>query len=211
MSSENEVAISQELPQPMKCRLFLFALLLVYPLGATPLLLQSDQPGTGLDAEAIQSALDELPDSDSSAGATDGASETLFDESCELIPDEHTRNVCWEMHMEYLRYYKWGYEQRKSVILFQNFSTKAILVVVISLVLLGMYFAWYQFRIAMQAMRLRVKAGESVENASEREEIKIGASEIVARSSYLGVTILIVSLAFFYLYLVFVYPIEEIF
>lgn len=195
----------------MKCRLFLFALLLVYPMAATPLLLYSKEPSTGLNAEGIEAALDDLPDRDSSAGATEEASETLFDESCELISDEDTRNVCWEMHTEYLRYYKWGYEQRKSVIVFQNFSTKIILFVVISLVLLGMYFAWYQFRIAMRAMRLRVDAGHPMESESEREEIKVGASEIVARSSYLGVTILIVSLAFFYLYLVFVYPIEEIF
>ena len=169
---------------------------------------------TAPETESGRAYIDNLVEQLSKANPTDGREEDVigenFEAACELIVDEKTQQVCWEIQREYLRYYKWGYEQRKDVILFQNLSTKLILLVVISLVLLGMYFAWYQFKIAMSAMKQRVDSGESPADPQQQEEVKISGSEIAARSSYMGVVILIVSLAFLYRYLVFVYPIEEI-
>lgn len=143
----------------------------------------------------------------------DGSSESVVDFSidCVEVTDIKTQEICWETFREYLIYYKKGYLQRYEVIRFQNLSTKLILFVVISLVILGMFFAWYQFRIAMNAVKARIKSGDTSSYSAEVQEISIGESGVVARSSYLGVIILIVSLAFFYLYLVFVYPIQEIF
>lgn len=144
---------------------------------------------------------------------SDGSSESVVDFSidCAGVKDTETQKTCWETFREYLIYYKKGYIQRYKVIRFQNLSTKVILFVVISLVILGMFFAWYQFRIAMNAVKARIKSGDTSSYSAEVQEISIGESGVVARSSYLGVIILIVSLAFFYLYLVFVYPIQEIF
>jgi len=166
--------------------------------------------------KSIESAIDSIsgktPGEIPSSGNPDTAISKSFEVPCEKISDADTEKICWETFRKYLIYFQNGYSQRESVLKFQNDSTKIILAIVISLVLLGMFFAWYQFSIAMKAMQQRLDSGESIsETVIEQQEIKISGSEIVARSSYLGVIILIVSLAFFYLYLVFVYPIKEVF
>lgn len=193
----------------MKNLLLIACYLVLTALGAPTAQAEDSSSESKSIAADISKILDDL-DSDSTDESKSEAIVEAYETPCESIVDIETQRICWEIQRKYLRYFEWGYEQRKDVILFQNFSTKVILIVVISLVLLGMYFAWYQFQIAMKAMKQRVDAGESIEGTGEKEELKISGSEIVARSSYLGVVILVVSLAFFYLYLVFVYPIEEI-
>ncbi len=101
------------------------------------------------------------------------------------------------------RYYEYlfsGFEHRQRVFEWQLLSSKVIFGVVLVLVFAGIYFAAVQFHIA-----LREKIKE------EPSQIEASLTGIKVSSSVLGVIILVISLLFFYLYLVYVYPITEVF
>ncbi len=103
----------------------------------------------------------------------------------------------------YYAYRKTGYEHRLGVFAWQSLSTKVIFVVVLLLVLAGIYFAAIQFHAG-----LRRRDGVDAAPAEETE-LSLSLSEVKVRSPVLGVIILTISLAFFYLYLVHVYPIRN--
>jgi hypothetical protein len=105
----------------------------------------------------------------------------------------------------YFAYRKAGYEHRLEVFAWQSMSTIIIFFVVLLLVLCGIGFAAIQFRAG-----LRGRGGEGP-TAQEETEISLSLSEVKVRSPVLGVVILAISLAFFYLYLVHVYPIRNVF
>ncbi len=87
----------------------------------------------------------------------------------------------------------------------------------------GIFFSWLQFRQSLEpgvtkvAKQARKGAGaaEETQNVAAKEvgatRLKASAKGIEIDSPILGVVILVISLLFFYLYLVYVYPIEEIF
>jgi hypothetical protein len=121
----------------------------------------------------------------------------------------------------YYRYRESGYLHRRAVFDWQLFSSKVIFYIVIALVLLGVYFSWLQF---MAEHRRATKpppgpgpeteAGQKGEEAPRRglfTTFKAGSGGLEVSSSVLGIVILVISLAFFYLYLTHVYPITEIF
>lgn len=80
----------------------------------------------------------------------------------------------------------------------QLLSSKIIFAIVIVLVAAGIYFAAVQFHHGM-------RSGQS---ANQQTEFEASLKGIKVTSPVLGVIILTISLAFFYLYLVYVYPIE---
>jgi len=122
-----------------------------------------------------------------------------------LLPTEslepETAQAMQQALKAYYDYRIVGYEHRKSVFTWQLLSSKMIFVIVILLVTAGIYFSWLQFIKGLSADR----GGSSTETTFEAS-----ASGIKVSSPVLGVIILVISLAFFYLYLVYVYPIEEI-
>jgi hypothetical protein len=120
----------------------------------------------------------------------------------------------------------------------QLLSSRLIFVVVLALVSAGLYFAAVQFRIAMRAAARRVDAvltavptagptvmPTAVPSATPPAppsaapdpatvlgtQLEVSAKGVVVNSSVMGVIILALSLAFFYLYLVHVYPIKDVF
>ena len=103
---------------------------------------------------------------------------------------------------EYYTYLQKGLQHRQKVFVWQHYSSIAIFVVVILLVMAGIYFAAVQFHHGLR------RGGSSAETATQFEA---GTSGLKVSSPVLGVIILVISLAFFYLYLAFVYPIREIF
>jgi hypothetical protein len=136
--------------------------------------------------------------------------------------DEPTRGRVLASFREYMEYRISGYQHRKDVFKWQLYSTKLIFFVVIFLVLAGLYFSGVQFHrsLGRKLMRGMTKKDE----IADKEEAKIMAmekaevTEVVASvqgikvsSPVLGVIILVISLLFFYLYLTFVYPIQEAF
>ena len=93
-----------------------------------------------------------------------------------------------------------GFGHRARVFRWQFYSSIAIFAVVVFLVLVGLYFSWLQFK-----RDVGVPGSEAAETT-----LDVSAKGIKVQSSVLGVIILVISLAFFYLYLVYVYPIQEI-
>lgn len=105
----------------------------------------------------------------------------------------------------YYAYRQRGYEHRLDVFEWQLLSTKIIFFVVLLLVLAGIYFAAIQFHAGLR------RRGDPNPGPADETEVSLSLSEIKVRSPVLGVIILTVSLAFFYLYLVHVYPIRNVF
>lgn len=93
-----------------------------------------------------------------------------------------------------------GFDHRRRVFAWQLLSSRIIFLLVVSLVGAGIYFSWLQFR-----QGLKGDAG-----GDTRTTLEATPGSIKLSSPVLGVIILTLSLLFFYLYLVFVYPIEEI-
>lgn len=109
--------------------------------------------------------------------------------------DSATAAVYIDALRELYRYQLTGFQHRARVFRWQFYSSIVIFCIVHLLVLAGLYFSWMQFR----------KGWEGSES-----RLEISHTGIKVQSSVLGVIILVVSLGFFYLYLVYVYPISEI-
>lgn len=88
-------------------------------------------------------------------------------------------------------------QHQRDVFQWQLLSSRILFVIVLVLVIAGIYFAAVQFRRDMR---------EGKEGATST--LKFEKDGIEVSSSVLGVIILVISLVFFYLYLVFIYPIE---
>jgi len=167
-----------------------------------------DQPADGAaeaGASAGQQALDALRANAPNPGPLPGASSPFMPKVwCADIADVETRKVCWAAYRASLSYYETGLAHRARVIRWQHVSTIVIFWVVLGLVAIGVYFAWLQFA---RAMAIRPTAGEP----GPTHSIELSVGGIKVSSPVLGVIILTLSLAFFYLYLVHAYPIQEIF
>ena len=126
----------------------------------------------------------------------------------EIVPseflDEEAKAAMQQSLTAYYDYRTSGFDHRRRVFAWQLFSSKVIFVIVIFLVGVGLYFSWLQFRASMAG-------GGNGTDASIQTTIEASAKGLKVSSPVLGVIILTLSLAFFYLYLVYVYPIEEIF
>ncbi|MGH7801503.1 MAG: hypothetical protein ACREOW_12920 [Thermodesulfobacteriota bacterium] len=121
--------------------------------------------------------------------------------------DQQTKEKYLAALREYFDYRISGLQHRQRVFEWQLFSSKVIFVVVLLLVSTGIYFAAVQFH---SGLGRRAKAT----GASEGDEVTEFAASlkgVKVKSPVLGVIILVISLAFFYLYLAYVYPIENIF
>ena len=118
---------------------------------------------------------------------------------CEGIEDAEVAQSCNEALLVYFEYYEWGLNHRRNVIKWHHLSSRIILFVVLGLVSLGVYFAWRQFSASL------VEGGQDATST-----VEVGGKGIRVSSPVLGVVILTLSLAFFYLYLVFVSPVLEI-
>jgi len=124
--------------------------------------------------------------------------------------DEKTERMYKEAWQAYYQYLSRGLEHRQQVYRWQFRSSKIIFYTVLLLVFIGIIFSGIQF---YKAMRLASGSSESDEAHSEsmRSEFEATPGGIKISSPVLGVIILTISLAFFYLYLVYVYPINELF
>jgi len=126
------------------------------------------------------------------------SSKTFPDIWCGKIDDEITMASCWKAYRNSFDYFKVGLSHRERVLKWQHFSTRVILVVVLLLVSVGLYFAWAQFHTGMNTRN------------ETSTELELSSKGLKISSPVLGVIILVISLAFFYLYLIFVYPIKEL-
>ena len=104
-------------------------------------------------------------------------------------------------------------DQRRSAYEWSHTSTILIFWMVMIIVAFGLVFSAIQFYISMLTARSKVKnpsgKEDSVNGNTNPTSVKISLSGLEVNSSVLGIIILIISLAFFYLYLIYVYPIRE--
>ena len=134
---------------------------------------------------------------------TDGSERLALPEDLRLTPEtEEAMQVA--LRAQYA-YYASQLDHRRDVFHWQYQSTRAIFVVVIVIVLTGLYFSWMQFR-REQSVAVNAGAGKPATTTFEAS-----GGGIKISSPVLGLVILTISLVFFYLYLVHVYPIQEIF
>ena len=130
--------------------------------------------------------------------------------------DPETRDAAIESMREYYRYRDSGYKHRRAVFDWQLTSSKIIFWVVIVLVAVSIYFSGVQFHSALRWRREEkpAKGAPSEEGSASasglQTSIEAGSGGIKVSSPVLGVIILVISLLFFYLYLVHIYPISEI-
>jgi hypothetical protein len=135
-----------------------------------------------------------------------GFSDPMLPESPNPLITDSLSNVKYQAALqEYYDYHISGLQHRSKVFRWQLFSSKIIFIVVIILVFAGIYFAAVQFYIGLKQVRNKIP------DYNDRTEITASMKGIKVSSPVLGVIILVISLAFFYLYLVHVFPIEDIF
>jgi hypothetical protein len=133
------------------------------------------------------------------------------------LADAVTRQKYLNAMQRFYDYRANGYDYRSRVFEWQLFSSRVIFLIVLVLVAAGVYFAAVQFHVALAAARrggVSVAGASEVDNAARgalQTQLEISAKGVIVNSSVLGVIILALSLAFFYLYLVYVYPIQNVF
>lgn len=120
----------------------------------------------------------------------------------EWLKDAAVNGAFLDAVREYYVYRASGLRYRSRVFEWQLFSSRVIFTTVIMLVGSGIVFAAIQFRAGLK--RPRSAAPDAV------TELDLSAGSVKVSSPVLGVIILVISLGFFYLYLVYVYPISEI-
>lgn len=108
---------------------------------------------------------------------------------------------------EFYQYQITGLRHRQQVFHWQLVTSVVIFLAVLVLVAVGVYFSSVQFA---RSFKPPAAQGQPPAEAPVTQ-IKANWQGIEASSSVLGVIILVISLGFFYLYLVYVYPIQEIF
>jgi len=141
---------------------------------------------------------------DPDSAADQAGADLAFPDASDPAASSETTQAYQATLQAYYAYRKAGYEHRLGVFAWQSLSTKVIFVVVLLLVLAGIYFAAIQFHAG-----LRRRGADPAQ--PEETELSLSLSEVKVRSPVLGVIILTISLAFFYLYLVHVYPIRNVF
>jgi hypothetical protein len=120
----------------------------------------------------------------------------------EWLKDPAANRAFLDAVREYYVYRASGLRYRSRVFEWQLFSSRVIFATVIMLVGSGIVFAAIQFRAGLK--RTRAAAPDAA------TELDLSAGSVKVSSPVLGVIILVISLGFFYLYLVYVYPISEI-
>ena len=126
----------------------------------------------------------------------------------EYLQDEKTRSLYLKSWQAYYDYLSEGLAYRLKVFRWQALSSIIIFYSVLFLVFAGILFSGIQF---YKSMKFAGKKEEDGKTNQALTEFEASASGIKVSSPVLGVIILVISLAFFYLYLVYVYPIQETF
>jgi hypothetical protein len=119
---------------------------------------------------------------------------------------------------QYSQYFTDNLNHRKQTFNWQLFSTKIIFFTVIIIVMSGLVFSGIQFYQALKQVNSFSKLvnSENLEKAEhlkglDKTEIELSISNgIKINSSIIGLIILSISIAFFYLYILYVYPINQI-
>ena len=193
---------------------------------ATPLLAQDTAPAATDAADAAEPASEETTNRVDLAREALENTPTVAPPSAEelLFLDEDGRAALVDSLEAYYRYRESGFQHRRDVFDWQLQSSRIIFYMVVLLVAVGVYFSWVQFTADQKAQK-RAAAGKA--DAEKTGDVtaqpdappakapvttfEAGSGGIKVSSPVLGVIILVISLAFFYVYLIHVHPITELF
>jgi hypothetical protein len=179
---------------------------------------QEESPKTGVvDFEATDERLNQIMSGEAEVGPAGNSDMPpagdagTSDPAVPIAPvldalDGPTKESYFAALRGYYDYRLSGYGHRNRVFTWQLFSSRVIFWTVLALVVAGVYFAAVQFH---SGLRRRARGDEP--RSEHVTEFAASLGGIKVTSPVLGVIILVISLAFFYLYLVYVYPIENIF
>jgi len=127
---------------------------------------------------------------------------------------------CLDVNREFYNYQRQTLRQRSAIFWFHHTSTIIIFIMVVILVLAGLFFAGVQFHRSFSNVgSVPKRITDSLSNADLAEAngpsiatstFKLTLQGFEVTTSILGVIILAISMAFFYLYLLHVYPIKEV-
>ncbi|HWB17421.1 MAG TPA: hypothetical protein VG538_13520 [Vicinamibacterales bacterium] len=163
-----------------------------------------DADGTVHLADGSTRQVDQTPAAETASPAASTSPDGMApDAPPSWLKDPATNAAFLSAMRAYYAYRETGLTQRQRVFAWQLVSSKIIFVVVLLLVGAGIVFAAIQFGVG-----LRRTAADAHEEATS---IDLSTTSVKVSSPVLGVIILFIALAFFYLYLVYVYPISEIF
>lgn len=167
-------------------------------------LAQGTPPPGGVSAEALQKAMEAIERGDPTEPT-----------QIELTGLDASGREALAASLEaYYRYRESAFHHRRAVFDWQLISSRIIFFVTIALVGIGIYFSWLQFMSSPASGR---KESEKDPEAGEKGRggmtttLEATLQGVKVSSPVLGVIILVISLAFFYLYLTHVYPIVETF
>lgn len=115
------------------------------------------------------------------------------------------------------RYNRFVYEHRINAYSWQLLSSKIIFSVVIIIVLTGLYLSYMQFKLSNVLMRSHGKKKPLMADALEEPEaermlrttLELGKEGFKINSAVIGLLVLMVSIAFFFLYLQYAFSIKE--
>lgn len=124
----------------------------------------------------------------------------------DYLKDEKVMAAYRQAWQSYYDYLSQGLVFRLKVFRWQSLSTIIIFYTVLLLVFAGIVFSGIQFYKSM-----KVATDKNGQPDQPLTEFEASTSGIKVSSPVLGVILLVISLAFFYLYLVHVYPIQETF
>jgi hypothetical protein len=133
-----------------------------------------------------------------------GGDDNLPSEPPTWLRDPETSAAFRAALREYYAYRTSGLQHRRRVFEWQLQSSKVIFAAVLILVASGVVFAAIQFYVGLKKTAGPRPGPEHV------TELDLSTAGVKVSSPVLGVIILVISLGFFYLYLVYVYPISEI-
>jgi hypothetical protein len=175
---------------------------------ATASLLTTPQVAKGLEDG---SKVNQRPPTPSDLFETEKKDPLAIDVPCEDVSDAATKDACWRALRRRFEYFTSGMDHRTRVFNWQHFSSRVIFVFVLLLVSAGLAFSYMQFRIYLRTVA-RMKLPENPEDERKMAtDLEISTGGVKVSSNVLGVIILALSLAFFYLYLVHVFPISDTF
>jgi hypothetical protein len=149
------------------------------------------------------------------AGPPEGAAATTAlpsDPGGVVLGDPATRQQYLLAMQRYYEYRANGYAYRSRVFEWQLLSSRVIFLIVLALVSAGIYFAAVQFRAAMHPAARPAASVEQppLSGVTLATQLEVSSKGVIVNSSVMGIIILALSLAFFYLYLVYVYPITDV-
>jgi len=115
-------------------------------------------------------------------------------------------NIKYQESMQaYYDYKTRGFVHRSKVFEWQLYSSKLLFMIVLILVFSGVILSGLQFYAGYKELH------NNIQKNSENTDFEVSMEGIKISSPVIGLIILALSLGFFYLYLVYIFPIEEIF